>query len=142
MRTEYAIRRLGPEDAGLASRAVALFKSLAPGDPERFLGDPDHYLFVAEVAGDGLAGWAYGYKLDRPDGRSMVLIYEIDVSAPHRRTGVGTTLVTAILDEARTSGCDAGWVVTELDNTAAQRLYDSTGAERAPDHALLRWDLR
>lgn len=125
----------------MVARAVAMFKAtdVASG-PDDFMAANDTYLFVAERSTE-IVGWIYGYRLARPDGRSMLLVYEIDVVATARRRGVGSRLIETMLDVARQSGCNSAWVLTDPENSAALGLYESTGARRSDDQALLRWDL-
>ncbi len=62
----------------------------------------------------------------------MVCLYEIGVAEPHRRRGVGRALVEELKAHCRRERVTKTWVVTSRANTAAVRLYESTGA-RAGD---------
>ena len=119
------VRRLGPGDDGAAAE---------------FLADPACFLFVAEEAGERV-GRLYGYELARPDGRRAMLLYDVEVDETARRRGHGRALVEALLAEATARGHFEMWVLTEPDNEAALGLYESTGAARDPDAAMLTWRL-
>jgi aminoglycoside 3-N-acetyltransferase I len=93
------VRRLGPEDAGLAVETVRRVKCSGAGPTfgerylARFLAARQNILIVAEEGG-APAGFLLAYGLDRVDrDRKMVCLYEIDVAAPHRRRGVGSALI-------------------------------------------------
>ncbi len=132
------MRRLGPEDADLAVDAVRRVKG-SGADPSfgesylrRFLARPDNILIVTEDGG-APAGFLLAYALDRVDrNRNMVCLYEIGVAEPHRRRGVGRALIEELKAHCRREGVTKTWVVTSRANTAAVRLYESTGA-RAGD---------
>ncbi len=60
-----------------------------------------------------------------------VLMNDLFVTPEARGKGVGRALIDACLDVTRDRGDDhLGWA-TAPDNATAQRLYDSTGAERS-----------
>lgn len=96
----------------------------------RFLPDPTTVAVVAR-SGNRVLGWAWGYRQIRPDGDTMLLLYELDVVDEERRKGIGTSLVEAFLELGQREGHRKMWVLTEVDNEAAIALYEATGGERA-----------
>jgi [ribosomal protein S18]-alanine N-acetyltransferase len=79
-----------------------------------------HYVVVEE---DGvLAGWA---GLASAGGQGDVLT--IGVRSELQGRGVGTTLLTALLDEAGTRGCAEVFLDVRADNDRARRLYERFG---------------
>jgi aminoglycoside 3-N-acetyltransferase I len=70
-------------------------------------------------------------------GRAMYLVYDVDVVVSHRRRGVGTTLLEHLATLAREQGVDEGFVLTEPDNEAANRLYAKLGGVRSE---VVMWD--
>jgi ribosomal protein S18 acetylase RimI-like enzyme len=58
----------------------------------------------------------------RDDGWEVVLLV-----ATERRTGVGSALVAAVLDEARAAGAARVWLVTTNDNLGALAFYQRLG---------------
>ncbi len=57
-------------------------------------------------------------------------IYEIDVDAAYRRRGIGAGLLRELERIARERGIEEAFVLTDEDNTAAMRLYESVGGKR------------
>jgi GNAT superfamily N-acetyltransferase len=79
----------------------------------------DHPALIAEVDTD-LAGVAtYGVA----NGECELLT----LHAGTRFTGVGSALVAAVKDAARSAGCARLWVVTTNDNVDALRFYQRRG---------------
>jgi ribosomal-protein-alanine N-acetyltransferase len=82
--------------------------------------DSRHYL-VAE-AGGGLAGYA-GLLTYADEG----YVQTIAVAPPYQGRGVGTRLLTALMDEARRVGVPSVGLEVRSDNERAQRLYRRFG---------------
>jgi GNAT superfamily N-acetyltransferase len=51
----------------------------------------------------------------------------LTLHARHQRSGIGTALVSAVVDVARAAGCRRLWVVTTNDNVDALRFYQRRG---------------
>ena len=58
---------------------------------------------------------------------SMVYLFEIEVAPPYRRQGIGKALVNLLKTVCQANDVEEIWVGTENANTAAKRLYESTG---------------
>lgn len=123
----FEVRELGSEDWRILDRVIETFKDVESLAPERFLEDPRAHAFVA-LEGSEILGWAYGYELFRPEGRRMMLLYELDVAEEARRQGVGKALVDAFKDLAQSKGHVKMWLFTHQDNAAARALYEAAGA--------------
>ena len=135
------VRRMGPTDEALWVATVAAMGDAAAADAGAFLADPD--IVALSALDDGRpVGWAWGHRLRRPDGRWMLLLYEIDVVAEHRRRGVGTALVERMKQIGEDDDCVEMWLVTEADNEAALALYAATAGswEDGPDR-VVAWEL-
>ncbi len=91
-------------------------------------------MWVAEEDGE-LAGFAYAHELPRVDGASSVFLYELEVGDRYRRRGIGRALVEAA---KRLAGDRGMFVLTDLDNEAAQRTYAAAGGEPATE-LIYRW---
>jgi ribosomal protein S18 acetylase RimI-like enzyme len=104
-----------------------------------FLADAKGFAFAAEEGGAAV-GFAYGHLLDRPDGRRAVLLYEVEVAPGHRRRGVATALVAAVLQHGALSDAFEVWVLADPQNAAARRLYETAAARHAPQ-IMYTWDL-
>jgi len=67
-----------------------------------------------------------------PDATAeIVLLNDLFVLSEHRGKGIGRALIEASREVVRARGADHLEWFTATDNHAAQRLYDSTGAERS-----------
>lgn len=108
-------RELFPEDAW--SEGIFL-SELAEQPATR------HYV-VAEEDGGGLAGYA-GLCAVAGDGD----VQTIGVRARMEGRGIGSALLTALLNEAAARGCEAVYLEVRADNERAQKLYERFGFER------------
>ena len=133
------IRKLAPGDEAALAKALALFGNAERIEPSRFLADPSCFAFVA--VDTEIVGWAYGYELTRPDGRSTALIYELEVVPARHRQGHGAMLVAACRREAQERGCFRMWVLTGSSNQPARTFYESCGGASGIEQALLTWDM-
>ena len=117
----------------------------APPDDEAvraYLASPTDHLFIAYLDGQP-AGFARAHDLRRLDGlRPKLLLYEIETAPQFRRRGVGRALVEAAKELGRARHASLMFVITSRGNTAAMRLYASTGGRRlAIDDTILSYDL-
>lgn len=126
------VRMLEPGDEALLATVVARFKETGgPSDPAAFLHDGSSVVWVAEDGGD-VIGWCWGSVLARPDGRTDLLLYELEVMPSHRRRGFGNALVEAVLGMAEARAMGKVWLLADPDNTAALGLYGEAGGVDAP----------
>lgn len=127
------IERVVRVDAALAAGLNGLFdEGMAwdEGNGRAFLANPDALLVVARWDGV-VCGFLTAYRLPRFDGMgSEVNLYEIGTDEAYRRRGVGRALVAEVTRWAAEVGAANVWVMTEVDNEAAQGLYAATGGER------------
>lgn len=90
--------------------------------------------FLVAVAADAVAGFASYSMLYPSTGAGLTaLLYlkELYVVVPFRRQGIATLLIGRIAQIASLRNCPrVAWTVSKQ-NTAAQALYDSLGAQRA-----------
>jgi aminoglycoside 6'-N-acetyltransferase I len=109
---------------------------------QEFLADPRHRL-VAALDDDLLIGFVSAVIYLHPDKPAPELwVNEIGVAPAYQGQGIGKSLLQAILDEARRSGCKEAWVLTERENTAAMGLYRSLrGLESTPDPVMFNFNL-
>lgn len=108
----------------------------------RALHDPRCYLFLALVESD-IVGLLSAYQFpDVEAGGRLVYLYDIEVSLAHRRRGIGSALIHALIDECRKDGVLRIWAGTDTANHAARRTFELTEAELEGDQYLeYVWDL-
>lgn len=64
------------------------------------------------------------------DDCSQVYLYDITVDEQHRRKGIGTRMIGELKRHCKEDGADHIWVGTSLENEAAQKTFEGTGASR------------
>ena len=133
MTSQTSVRRIGPGDEAVVAQ-------LADRPPQTALLADDSTIFLVAYLGEEPVGFVLAYELSRRHGdASMLLVYEVDVDAAHRRRGVATTLLDELARIARERGIAEGFVLTDLDNAAANALYEAQGGERRD---VVEWDFR
>ena len=137
-RSVTEIRKLDADDVDLLDAAIRVLRDRPSPAPEMFLRDPHAHAFVA-IDGDEVVGCAYGYELFRPDGFWMVLLYELGVTEPYRKQGLGRDLLDVFVAFARSKGHSKMWLFTDAGNAAARRLYGGAGGERHDDSVGYWW---
>jgi len=129
---------LGPSDAEVLDRlAPDVFDhDVQPDWCTDFLADARHHLVVAQSDGV-VVGMASAVDYLHPDKAPQLWINEVGVSPAYRRQGIGRRLVERLVQLATELGCTEAWVLTDSDNTAANRLYASAGAEVPPAPSVM-----
>jgi ribosomal protein S18 acetylase RimI-like enzyme len=77
--------------------------------------------------------------MTHPDKGTEMFLYELGVDESARGRGVGTALVAALADRARTAGCYGMWVLTDQDNVAAVRTYEAAGGTDPREQTMISW---
>jgi aminoglycoside 3-N-acetyltransferase I len=130
---QTTVRRLGPGDEEIV-------RLLAEGEPQTALLTDERTIFLTAFHDDEPIGFVFGYELQRRHGAPAILfVYEIDVSADHRRRGIATRLMTELEQIARSRGITEGFILTEPGNEPANNLYESLGGARSE---TVMWDYR
>jgi GNAT superfamily N-acetyltransferase len=97
----------------------------------RFLAPSDDGLLLGAWDGERLVGYACLYwTFTSLVPAEIVLMNDLYVAGEARGQGVGRALIEAAATVARERGAHHLEWVTAPDNATAQRLYDSTGAQR------------
>jgi GNAT superfamily N-acetyltransferase len=137
--------RIEPITQGQCERLLPLiaayqrFYEVAEVDDERnraffsrFLAPSEDGMLLGAWHEDDLAGYACLYwHFTSLVPAETVLMNDLYVDPARRGEGVGRALIEASAEVARKRGAHHLEWVTAPDNTTAQRLYDSTGAERS-----------
>jgi GNAT superfamily N-acetyltransferase len=98
----------------------------------RFLAPSEDGLLIGAWRGDELVGYACLYwHFSSTKAVETVLMNDLFVDEGSRGGGVGRALIEAAAAVARERGSPILEWSTAPDNATAQRLYDSTGAERS-----------
>lgn len=98
----------------------------------RFLAPSEDGLLLGARRGGTLAGYACLYwHFSSLSAAEAVLMNDLYVGAGNRGQGVGRALIEAAAGVARDRGAHHLEWSTAPDNLTAQRLYDSTGAEKS-----------
>ena len=129
MTTSIEIRMLNADDAELLANAGSdVFDDpVIPSSAAEFLADPRHHIAVA-IADGIIVGFASAVCYAHPDKPAPEFwINEVGVAESHQGQGLAKQIMACLLAEARRLGCTEAWVLTEQDNTAAKRLYQSSG---------------
>ena len=141
----YTVKELKLSDRELLDRILTQFQpdwhdDLAPGATGSlaFVADSATFAFGAFLGADTV-GYAWGYRLRLPTGRKSLLLHDIEVAEEHRRQGLGSLLLQAVLNLGKREGCTQMWLVTERANQAANDLYEGSGghAPSAPEGDLV-----
>jgi len=122
--------------------AAPLLDAPAKGDAvRRFLGEPGHHMLIAYSVDRRPIGMVTGVEMTHPDKGTEMFLYELSVDEASQGQGVGKTLVKALADVARDTGCYGMWVLTDDDNAAALGAYRAAGGQEPSTHVLVNWDL-
>jgi GNAT superfamily N-acetyltransferase len=98
----------------------------------RFIAPSEDGLLIGAWDGDVLVGYACLYWFfSSTQAAETVLMNDLFVDPSRRGGGVGRALIEASREVARERGARHLEWNTAPDNHTAQRLYDSTGAERS-----------
>ncbi|HET9447981.1 MAG TPA: GNAT family N-acetyltransferase [Steroidobacteraceae bacterium] len=142
MTLEY--RMLGAGDGAVLDRVAddVFDNAIQPALAREFVDDERHHLAVA--INDGLVvGFASGVHYVHPDKSPELWINEIGVAPTHLRRGLAQTLLRMLFDAGCALGCVQAWVLTDRDNIAAMRLYESVGGDAGTrEHVMFEFRLR
>jgi len=135
------IRRMQPGDeADLGRVAPEVFDApIHPGRLAAYLRAPGHLLLLA-FEGGVVVGQCAAVLHRHPDKVTELYVDEIGTAATHRRQGIATRLLEAMLAWGRELGAGEAWLGTDLDNGAANGLYRKLGG-RPDTIACYEFDL-
>jgi ribosomal protein S18 acetylase RimI-like enzyme len=99
------------------------------GTPSPRHTNPHHRCVIGAFVGDTLVGGLVAYELPLLSGATEMYLYDIAVLPQHRRLGIGTRLIEALMEEAKRRGVSTIFVEAEADDTGAIAFYRSLKAE-------------
>ncbi len=96
-----------------------------------YLADASHLMMLA--IDDGLVvGQCAAVVHRHPDKVAELYIDEVGTATSHLRQGIARRLMDAIFEWGRELGCEESWLGTELDNVAANGLYQAMDSDPEP----------
>ncbi|MFB3738173.1 MAG: GNAT family N-acetyltransferase [Candidatus Velamenicoccus archaeovorus] len=111
-RASFEVRPLGPDDDELLDAALRASRGEPSPAPDLFLTDPHAHGFVA-VQGGRVVGWAFGQEILRPEGRWVIVLFELGVAPDVRERRIGRGLLEAFAELARARGHRRMWLFTD-----------------------------
>ena len=128
------VRHLRPTDADRLLAASPLFDhALHRAVVAQYLAERANHVWLAYRASRPV-GFLRGTELLQVETRApQFFLYEISVAKEHRRNGVGSDLVHAMIRFIRRRGHAEAFVFTSPSNRAAVRLYRSKGGVTETD---------
>jgi len=137
--TDVEIRHLGPEDVAAMGALLDVFGD-AFDDQRAYRGNrpggdylanllgADHFIALVAARRRAVVGGLAAYELRKfEQARSEVYIYDLAVSAAHRRQGIATALINVLGEIAARRGAYVIFVQADLEDEPAIALYTSLG---------------
>lgn len=137
---KWQVHRLTPGDIALFRAMNALFADVFE-DTETYLGQApsdsyvrsllgkDDVIALVAVQGEAVVGALVAYVLSKFESeRSEVYIYDLAVSADHRRQGIATGLIEYLQEMAADRGAWVVYVQADYGDDPAVALYSKLGA--------------
>lgn len=134
-----SIRHLTPNDLGLMKALLGMFgeafnevETYTHKRPDvAYLGkllDGDSFIALAALKGGEVVGGLAAYELKKfEQERSEIYIYDLAVSAGHRREGIATALIGELKEIAAARGAYVIFVQADIGDEAAIALYTKLG---------------
>jgi aminoglycoside 3-N-acetyltransferase I len=146
------LRRLTSTDVGLLRKLNAVFGG-AFADPETYAAEPpgdaylenllakEHVIALVALVSEEVVGGLVAYELDKFErARREVYIYDLAVSAEHRRQGIATALIEHLRGIAAQRGVWVIYVQADYGDDAAIALYEKLGSREEVLHFDIRVD--
>ena len=102
----------------------------------RFVNDKNSYGFIAKLD-NKILGFAYGYTLQRPDGKKDFYLHAIDIMAEYQGNGYGTGLMNYIKEYIKTIGFRKMFLITNRSNVSACKCYEKAGGVTNADDEIV-----
>ena len=141
MSTSVVVRPIEPGDHEAWQRLFHAYRTFYEYDEEQdvvdrvwgWINDDTHETnALVALVGDEVVGFAHHREFARPSsGKRGLYLDDLFTEPDARGKGVGRALISALGEMAQWRGYNKVRWITAEDNHTAQRLYDSTGAERS-----------
>ena len=135
----FTVRHITPNDLGLMDELLATFSeafnevaTYSGNRPDRaylrqLLGS-DYFIALAALKGGQVVGGLAAYELRKfEQQRSEIYIYDLAVSASHRREGIATALIGELKKMAAARGTYVIFVQADIGDEPAIALYTKLG---------------
>lgn len=132
------IKRLTKDDLEIAEATFRQFgqdpnvESHSPSAKhlEGLLTDPICYLLAA-VDNNVIVGFTLAYRFPSfYETKQTAYLYDIEVLPNQRQKGMGRRLIEELLIQLKKDNVSEIWLGTAIENTPAQKLFSSTGAQK------------
>ena len=124
----YQLDSMNIEEALEVSK-VFLLRDTTVEQVRKFLFNENNYLLVCKHE-KRIVGFAYGYELQRFDGRkNMMYMHQIEVLSDVRQIGIGTQLMERFIDICKQNDCEKLFLITNKSNAPAITLYKTAGGK-------------
>ena len=134
------VRLLGPDDAALVLSSPDLFDAAPlPDQTIAMLESERDFLWFAFAQGRPV-GFASATMVLHPDQRPVLFLNEIAVDEAVQRRGIGTMLMQAAIDLARSKGWTSTWVLARSDDAPAQTFYRSLSPATTQPSIMFEWE--
>ncbi|KAM3098888.1 AAC(3)-I family aminoglycoside N-acetyltransferase, partial [Phormidesmis sp. 146-12] len=101
---------------------------------ERLLGS-DSFIVIAALQDSEVVGGIAAYELIKfEQARSEIYIYDLAVTATHRRQGIATALIQEVKKIAKVRGAYVVYVQADIDDEHAIALYTKLGIRKEVLH--------
>jgi len=135
----FSIHQLAPDDVALMEALLTTFGEAfdevetygknrpSAGYLQRLLGS-DYFITLAAMKGNEVVGGIAAYELKKfEQERSEIYIYDLAVSAPHRREGIASALIQELKTVAAARAAYVVFVQADVGDEPAIALYSKLG---------------
>lgn len=132
------VRRLGEKDVPLAEAILKQFGEISAENRSfpammyltNLLSNETCYV-IAAIEQDTIVGFVLAYRFPSfYAAGNTAYLYDIEVAPERRRSGIGRHLIARLLMQLRQDSVTEIWLGTSVENIAAQRLFEGTGAQK------------
>lgn len=126
-----SVYRLKKNDTDIVMKVTQLFfhRETTIQNVNDFLSGENNYLLIYWYK-EKIAGFAYGYELQRFDGRrNMMYMHQVEVLPKYRQLGIGKKLMEGFIEECKSNGCSRLFLITNKSNAPAIALYNSVSGK-------------
>lgn len=127
----FVVHQIAAQAAGLLAHVAddVFDEAITPDRLAGFLAAPGHVMFVA-LDDDLVVGQIRGMVHVQPDRASDLYIDNLGVAPSHKRRGIASALIAALIAWGEAAGCTYVWLATETDNDEGVAFYEAMKFER------------